>query len=250
MHDYTKKELIIFDLDGTLAPSKSAVDEAMVKLLASLILKKKIAVISGGGFQQFETQILNRLPVDMQPLTNLFLLPTSGTRLYVWRGTWHQQYAEDIPEIDRKDIIEKLELAISIAGIDRPEKTYGALIEDRGSQITFSALGQAAPLALKEAWDPKREKRQQIAEILSSKIPRFDVRIGGSTSIDITMKGVNKAYGIRKLEDTLRISLEHMLFIGDALFHGGNDFPAKSTGIDCIQVTGPEETKKIIAQML
>ncbi len=245
-----QKELIIFDLDGTLAASKSVLDDEMAKLIIFLLAKKKVAVISGGGYPQFQTQFLSKLPIEGQRFTNLFLLPTSGTRLYVWRGEWHEQYAENIAENDRKNIIEKLNMALSIVKFEKPEKTYGPLIEDRGSQITFSGLGQEAPLDLKEAWDPTREKRQQIAEILKEKLPRFDVRVGGSTSVDITMKGVNKAYGIRKLEEFLHMPLDHMIFIGDTLFHGGNDYPAKSTGIDCMQVSGPEETKKIIAGMI
>ena len=250
MTDFSKKELIIFDKDGTITPSKLPLDDEMAKLIVLLLAKKKVAIISGGGYPQFQSQILNKLPIEGQRLTNLFLLPTSGTRLYVWRGEWHEQYAENIPENERKNIIEKFNMALSMTKFEIPEKTFGQIIEDRGSQVTFSALGQEAPIDLKEAWDPTREKRQKIAEILKEKLPRFDVRIGGTTSVDVTMKGVNKAYGIRKLEEFLHMPLDHMVFIGDSLFHGGNDYPAKSTGIDCIQVSGPEETKKIIAGMI
>ncbi|MGB6885392.1 MAG: HAD hydrolase family protein, partial [Candidatus Acidiferrum sp.] len=125
------------------------------------------------------------------------------------------------------------------------EKLWGEAIEDRGSQITFSALGQQAPLKEKEKWDPDYAKRKQIKAILDPLIPGFSVRMGGTTSIDITKPGIDKAYGIRKLRDVLGISLKEMIFIGDALFPGGNDYPAEEAGVVSIPVRGPSETKPV-----
>jgi len=247
--DIKTKDLIVFDLDGTLAPSKQPMEPDMAGLLSKLLLLKKVAVISGGGYPQFERQFLGSLAGnDFEGLANLAILPTSGTRLLVWRGGWTEKYAEHLSKADKDKIIPALNYALMAAGYSHPEQSYGELIEDRGSQITFSGLGQNAPLEAKQAWDPDRTKRQKIADILKEKIPEFDVRIGGTTSIDITHRGVNKAYGIRKLEEHLKIPLERMVFVGDALFFGGNDYPAKTTGIDCIEVTGPEDTKKLIRE--
>lgn len=244
--DFSLKKLIIFDLDGTLAPSKSTMDPAMGELLMKLLQKRKVAVISGGGYPQFETQFLRILPHSSDGLSNLLILPTSGTRLLVWKGKWVEQYSEQISVEEKKKIMSALNTALKILKYQHPTKVYGPVIEDRGSQITFSALGQEAPLEIKSSWDPDRSKRNSIVEILNKKIPNFDSRIGGTTSIDITRKGVNKAYGIRKLESYLHLPIENMVFVGDALFHGGNDYPAKATGVDCIQVAGPEDTKKLI----
>jgi hypothetical protein len=245
-----KYDLIILDLDGTLAPSKSFLEPEMIDLLVKLLEKKKVAVISGGSYAQFETQFLKNWPAESGRLSNLFLVPTSGTRLYTWRGAWCEQYAEHLSPQEKEKIMTALNESLISAGYVKPEVTYGQIIEDRGSQITFSALGQNAPLSLKSAWDPGRTKRQKIVGLLQQKIPEFDVRIGGTNSIDITKRGVNKGYGIRKLEEYLKIPLDKMLFVGDALFHGGNDYPAKATGIDCIQVKGPEETKELIRRWL
>lgn len=244
------KELIVFDLDGTLAPSKSPLEPDMAALIVRLLENMRVAVISGGGYPQFETQFLSRMPVAAKGYGNLFLLPTSGTRLYAWRGAWCEQYAEHLSPPEKEKVMSALNSALISARYEKPAKPFGQLIEDRGSQITFSALGQSAPLELKQAWDPSREKRELIVSFLKTKLPEFDVRIGGTTSIDITRRGVNKAYGIRKLEEFLKLSPESILFVGDALFPGGNDYPAKSTGVDCKQVSGPEETKKLIASWL
>jgi HAD superfamily hydrolase (TIGR01484 family) len=127
---------------------------------------------------------------------------------------------------------------------------YGEIIEDRGSQITFSALGQNAPAEIKYAWDPTRSKREAIANAIRKKIPEFDVRVGGATSVDITRKGVNKAYGIMKMAQYLNLTIHDIVFVGDALFYGGNDYPAKTTGVDCVSVKGPEETANLIRSWL
>jgi phosphomannomutase len=248
--DISKKKLAIFDLDGTLAPSKSTLEPDMAKLLVELLSKVRVAVISGGAYPQFQTQFLSQLPHSNQHYSSLILLPTSGTQLYIWKGEWHQEYAEFISEEDRAHIISSLTAAMKKTGYHAPSVQYGDIIEDRLSQITFSGIGQKAPLAEKKKWDPDRSKRKKIAELLAPKIPRFDVRFGGTSSIDITPKGVNKAYGIRKLEEYLKLSVDDMVFVGDALYEGGNDFPARATGVECIQVADPEETKRLIAGWL
>lgn len=244
------KELVIFDLDGTLAPSKQYMKPSMAALLSKLLERAKVAVISGGGFPQFQAQFVRSLPADGRGFADLYLLPTSGTRLYAWQGDWKEIYREDLSKEEKERIMEAFKAALPAGGYAEPATMYGDAIEDRGSQITFSALGQQAPLALKEAWDPDRSKRQKIAAILCEKLPGFDVRIGGTTSIDITKKGVNKSYGIHKLEQRLGIPIAKMLFVGDALFLGGNDYPAKATGVDCVQVSGPDETERLVAGWL
>lgn len=238
--------LAVFDLDGTLAPSKGPLDAGIASSLLKLLSKVKVAVISGGGYPQFQIQLLQNLPVSSESFSNLFLLPTSGTRFYAWRGAWNEIYAEHLIPTEKEKILSSLKYALTTTGFVTPNTVYGDLIEDRGSQITFSALGQNAPIELKSAWDTDRTKREKIADIVRTKIPEFDVRIGGSTSIDITKRGINKAFGIRKLEEYLKLGAEQIVFVGDALFQGGNDFPAKATGVDCVQVSGPEETKKLI----
>ena len=118
--------------------------------------------------------------------------------------------------------------------------------EDRGSQITYSALGQQAPIEEKKKWDPDFSKRKKIKALLDKLIPEFSVRLGGTTSVDVTKPGIDKAYGIRKLRDILGIAIDEMIFIGDALFPGGNDYPAKEAGALSIRVRDPNESKRVI----
>ncbi len=242
------KKLVVLDLDGTLAQSKSSIDPEMAALLNKLLGVIKVAVISGGNWPQFQKQVLSHLTSD-QRLKNLSLLPTCGTQFYKYENGWDKLYAEDFTGEEKKKIISSLRQAIEQSGL-KPEKVWGELIEDRGSQITFSALGQEAPLEEKVKWDPDFSKRKKMKAILDTLIPEFSVRLGGATSIDVTKPGIDKAYGIRKLRDILGIPIEEMIFIGDALFPGGNDYPAEQAGADSIRVKNPHETKRVIETII
>ncbi|MGA8473908.1 MAG: HAD-IIB family hydrolase [Candidatus Cybelea sp.] len=238
------KKLIIFDLDGTLAPSKGMIDAEMATLFTALLGVVKVAIISGGSWDQFETQVIARLPQDAH-LGSLSILPTSGTTFYQYKDGWQKLYSEDLSDAQKQRIIAALNAAVESTGF-AATKTWGETIEDRGSQITYSALGQQAPLDEKSKWDPDFAKRQKIKALLDVSLPDFSVRLGGTTSIDITLPGIDKAYGIGKLRDTLGITIAEMIYVGDALFPGGNDYPARSTGVVCIQVRDPDETKRVI----
>lgn len=242
------RKLIVFDLDGTLAPSKSPIDAEMATLLAALLSVVKVAIISGGGFPQFQTQVVANLPQDDR-LNNLSLLPTCGTRFYQYKAGWQLLYAEDFTDAEKATIISALQKAVAASGF-AAQQVWGETIEDRGSQITYSALGQQAPLDAKEKWDPDFAKRKAIVALLDPMLPNFSVHMGGTTSIDITKPGIDKAYGIRKLRDILGIAIAEMVYVGDALFPGGNDYPARETGAVCIQVRDPDETKRVIETVI
>ena len=243
------KRLVVFDLDGTLAESKASIDPEMKALLHDLLDIIKVAIISGGDWPQFEKQVLSNLPHD-NCLENLSLLPTCGTKFYEYTaGNWDKIYSEDFTDDEKKTIIGSLTKAIKETGF-KEKKVWGEVIEDRGSQITFSGLGQQAPLSEKEKWDPDFTKRKKIKAFLDTFIPAFSVRLGGNTSIDVTKPGIDKAYGIGKLRDTLGIAIQEMIFIGDALFPGGNDYPAEEAGVISIRVKNPTESKRVIETII
>ena len=247
----TSKKLIIFDLDGTLAESKSSLDVEMSQLLSMLLARKRIAVISGGFFPQFEKQVLRQLFQAAHVFMNLYLFPTSGACAYTYQhGEWCLLYAHNLTGVEKQKIFNAFEKAFEKLSYTHPARLFGEVIEDRGAQITFSAIGQSAPLAEKERWKKNNDKRAEIQSELVNFIPEFEVRISGMTSIDVTKKGIDKAYGIAQMEKFLNIPKSEMLFVGDALFEGGNDYPVKAAGVDTIAVTGPEDTKKLIQSML
>src|ERR1700750_2869745 len=93
-------DLVAFDLDDTLAPSKSSLPPRIAGLFAELLEVVQVAVISGGQFGQFQSQLIAGLPASATPLFDrLHLLPTCGTQYYRFEnGGWQQQYAENLTD--------------------------------------------------------------------------------------------------------------------------------------------------------
>lgn len=243
------KKLVAFDLDGTLAPSKSHFDERMVNLFNQLLKSFDVCVISGAKYELFQTQFLTQISNDPKLLGRLHLLPTTGTRYYRYlKGSWQQQYAENFTPEDKAKIIKALEDGWTEAG-EPIEKTYGPTIEDRESQITLSPLGQEVVsmlgdegVRLKESWDPDMKKRMKVRDVVAAKLPDFSVNVAGLTSIDVTIPGVDKGYGMKKLMEQTSLTIDDILFMGDKIMPGGNDYPVQQMGIDCIAVERWEDT--------
>jgi hypothetical protein len=251
MVSLSKKSLIVFDLDGTLTESKAPLKPDMARALAALLAQKKVAIIGGGSYEQFKTQFVGHFTCPPALFKNLFLFPTTSTSFYRYqRSGWKQVYRKVLKPAEKKKIMRAFADAFAAAGYVSPKKLWGKAIEDRGSQITFSALGQKAPVKAKAAWNKKSDVRPALMKIMQKALPKFEVRRGGLTSIDVTQKGIDKAYGVRQIEKVLKISIKNMVFIGDALYPGGNDAAAKKTGVQTIAVNGPKDTKKIIARIL
>ncbi len=246
------KKVIVCDLDGTLAVSKSPLSKDMAEVICHILSRYYFAVVSGGSYRQFEKQFISQLHCEPFLLKNLSLFPTMGSTCYLYdeeNKAWKQMYDEQIPESDRKKIIKALEDSVKESGID-VSGAEGPLIEDRGSQVTFSGQGQNAPISIKEIWDPDQSKRKKIVNILNKKISNFEIRIGGATSIDITKKGIDKAYAIGKIKKLLSVTDDDIIFIGDALYKGGNDASVKNTGVDFIQQSGPNETIELLSRYM
>ncbi|WP_084578982.1 HAD-IIB family hydrolase [Sphingomonas azotifigens] len=243
------KQLVAFDLDGTLAESKQPLEQAMAARLKALLDIAMVAIISGGDWKQFEVQVISRLPPETN-LARLFILPTTGAKLYRFAdGGWRQIYADSFTAAERAQILAALERAVADAGL-RPERLWGPQIEDRGTQITFSALGQAAPVDAKKAWDPDQAKRSALQRRLADQLRGFSIKIGGTTSIDITREGVDKAYAIDRLVEHAAVPRAAILFFGDAIYPGGNDDPVRAAGIDSVRVRDPAETVAIIEALV
>ncbi|CAN5470760.1 HAD-IIB family hydrolase [soil metagenome] len=242
------KTLIAFDMDGTLAESKQPLEPDMAAMLAALLHVADVAIISGGDWPQFEKQVVARLP-DGADCSRLFIMPTTGTKLYRFDGAWKPVYVDAFSTEERDKILVALDKAVADAGLAKVQ-TWGERVEDRGSQITFSGLGQQAPLAEKNAWDPDMAKRKGLQTALIAMLPGLSITLGGATSVDITRQGVDKAYGLRRLSEQTGIATADMLFLGDAIFPGGNDDPVRAAGMDTVKVRDVQETMTAIAAII
>lgn len=247
------KKLIAFDLDDTLAISKSPISDRMGDLLVQLLKKYDVCIISGGKYEQFRKQVIDRLEATPHELSRMHLMPTCGTRYYRYdevESEWKLQYAEDLTAEQKKKIVSVLETSAKETGL-WAEKPYGEIIEDRGSQVTYSALGQLAPAEEKYKWAKENEAAKQVLrKLVADQLPDLEVRLGGTTSVDVTRIGIDKAYGMKKLIEALDISKDEVLFIGDKLQEGGNDYPVKAMGIDSIEVDRWEDTALVLEGVL
>jgi HAD superfamily hydrolase (TIGR01484 family) len=253
------KKLIAFDLDGTLTPLKSPIDPHMAALLSRLLAEFQVCIVFGGKFEQFEKRVVSYLSATPEQLERLHVMPARGTCYYVYRPAernWHQVYSEDFTGSEKQKITRALNKGFDDLGY-REKTVYGEYIDDRGSQLTFSAFGQDVVdrlgpegIRLKQAWDPDNKKKLQLRDYIAGQLPEFAVHIGGTTSIDVTKPGIDKTYGLKKLIKALGITKEEILFIGDRLQPGGSDYPVKVFGIDCIEVSDWRETASTVETIL
>ena len=249
-----KKDLLVFDLDGTLIRTKSPMDAIMSKLLVRLLAVKKVAIIGGGQYSVFQELFLRRFKCPKELLKKLFLFPTTSTVFYKYKHGWKKIYALPLNKSDVSKIRKAFKDVFKEINYKHPEKTYGQLIENRGTQVSFSVYGQdlvrvlgKKGVKMKERWLRNNFKtKMKIAGLVAKKLPNFEVRAAGFTTIDVTKKGIDKAYGIRQIQKHLKIPISKMFFIGDAIFPGGNDYAVVRTGVDYMPVKNPEEAKKII----
>lgn len=243
-------KIVAFDLDDTLAPSKSPLPETVNEALMRLLDRVEVCVISGAHVKQFDGQLLSKLSATEEELARLHLMPTCGTRYERYRdGQWRTIYSLALPEELRsyaKSVIEQTARELGLW----EENPTGPIIEDRGSQLTFSALGQQARFEDKQAWDPTGEKRTRLRDAIAPQVPDLEVRSGGSTSIDITQKGIDKAYGIGKLLEETGYRADQLIFIGDRLDRAGNDYPVKAAGYHTIAVSDWHDTVRVIDRIV
>ena len=248
------KKLIAFDVDDTLVKSKNPLTEEMRDLLAELLRKYQVAIISGSRYEIFQTNIIAPLStVRGINLANMHILPTCGTRYYTFSGdvnNWNLEYAEDFTAEQKAVIVEACERRAREFGL-WPEQPYGEVIEDRLSQVAMSMLGQQAPAEIKYQWyKSHKQEAYKLTDKIAEDLPDFEVRYGGTTTVDITAKGIDKAHGMTKLLEALQLDKSQALFIGDRLEEGGNDYPVKAMGVDTVDVDGWQTTPHIVRGIL
>lgn len=248
------KKVIAFDVDDTLVKSKNPLTPEMRDLVADLLKSYEVAIISGSRFEIFEINIIDPLKKERpELLEHMHILPTCGTRYYTYDhevGAWNIVYAEDFTEDQKEHIIKVSEKLTKESGL-WPKHPHGEVIEDRLSQIAISMLGQQAPAEEKYKWyEEHNEDAIVLRNAIAEALPEYEVRNGGTTTIDITPIGVDKAYGMQKLIERLGITKEEVLFVGDRLEKGGNDYPVKAMGVDTIDVDGWQTTPYVVRGIL
>lgn len=241
---------VLFDLDDTLAESFKPPKAEMITRLSALLDKTAVAILTAAGFPRVEAEFLDHLALSPR-IDRCFVFPNSASQCYTHGdGAWRLQYSLDINPEDRAAIKKALDESVRETGILGDNPKYQPAIIDREAEIAFAAIGLDASAKDKNAWDPDQSKRRRLKAALETRVHEFEILIGGKTTIDITKKGVDKAYGVRWLAEKLGCAPSEMLFIGDALYEGGNDAVVIPTGIQTRSVANPEETAAIVDELL
>lgn len=234
-----EKKVIIADVDDTICYSREQISTSMAQQINALIKKGyQFAFISGTKAEDLLSMISSGV------LESHHLLATTGTkyvkvkspeeRIFVYN---HSLTMEEVKEISAA--FEKLITKFNLKSLTTKEDQ----LQERGSQITLSALGRHAPTELKREFDPDGERRKQMVMFLRQHLDekKYEIGIAGLTSIDVTKKGFDKEWGIREFLKFNNLKAENVLFFGDKLYPGGNDYPATRI-VDCVSVKNPEET--------
>lgn len=242
------KKVLAFDIDQTLNIAKTPINDEIADLLTKCLAHFEICPISGQKFDQFLVQIVNQLK-DSTPelLSHLHLFVAQGTQYYRFDPTkkdWVQVYNYPLTDEQVTKITETIKNSAKELGFWEEDKLQPGdeIIENRLSQVTFSALGQKAGTEEKYAWDPNCKKREAICARCKELAPEFEYEIGGTTSINAIVPGMNKVFGMTHLLEELNVKKEDILYFGDMTQPGGNDYPVVQMGIDTITVRNHEDT--------
>jgi len=226
---------IFFDMDGTVTRSRTRITPGMKEALESLMASgRDVIIISGQGADAIRDQVGS---------ASYFLGQNGNDAIEASSGV--QLWKEVLSDEERQAILDH----IASLPRDWEIKDENDLVHDRGSQIGFSFLGFNEDIERKEAFDPTGALRKQILKEHPLVSDTVEVKIGGTTTLDYIKKGYHKGFNIEKLIIKLQWDKADCLYIGDALFPGGND-EAVIGVIDTLQVAGPEETMERIKDIL
>ena len=242
------KKVLAFDIDDTLNVAKTPLADEMAEVLTKCLDYYKICPISGQKFDQFLIQIVDPLKkagATDEQLKNLHLFVAQGTQYYRYNGSdWEQVYNNPLTDEQAAKIEQAIEKAARELGYWEEDKLKPGdeIIENRLSQLTFSALGQTAGTEEKYAWDPDHKKREAIVAKAKEYAPEFEYEIGGTTSINAFIPGMNKVFGMTHLIEELGVAQDEILYFGDMTQPGGNDYPVVQMGVETITVRTWEDT--------
>lgn len=227
---------IFFDLDNTVTRSRSLLAPPMQEVLVRLLRAGfTLSVVSGARVEQAKKQLSN-FPC--------FYLGQNGNHAHdgnTGRNLWQRTLTlGEKAEIIRH--INSIPLVWSVS--DKND-----LIQDRGCQISYSLIGHNEVLEKKEAFDPDGLTRKSILEKFPLVSGTVEAKLGGTTCFDYNQKGKHKGYNIAEFVKRMNWDKKKCLYIGDALFPGGNDDSVVGV-IETQSVKNPDETLIFLTQLL
>ncbi len=199
---------LFFDMDKTIAPARQPILQDMYDLLAAR--QEDVVIVSGQENEKIKWQS-NDLPA--------FRLGQNGNHAEGPDGT--ELWYTPLEEHHRTEILDHINEVIEI--LEHEVNHEWNPIEDRGAQITFSPIGNTAPIEIKKAYDPDRIKRFSLLNKIPFASADLVVKIGGTTSLDYIHKDRHKGTNVQKLIDFMNWDKDECIYFGDGLYPGGND---------------------------
>ena len=259
---WADRSLIVFDLDGTLTERKKKISKVVCERLVELNKHYNVGIISGCSFNRMGWQFIDPWFDTSNTMSNfnMFLLPTSGAEMRIhggWVDPWKSRlYENDFTLIEKFKIMNAFNYANQDLGYpvecdDNMETIHGEIVDDRGGQVTFSMIGFDAPVYMRDGFDNDYGLRNDFAYLMQEYLGSdFSIKIGGSTSIDVNKKDIDKSYGLVKLLLHLKTDPNNVIYFGDKFDYFENDEPILKMGIKCVNVEHPDETLICIEELI
>lgn len=208
-----------FDLDNTLTRSKSHIAPEHIPILKELSSRADVTVVSGHG----EKDIRAHLGPELEG--TYYILGQNGNYALKPDGEvlWNNSLLQHQKEAIHTFIVKARK------HLNLPVKDEDDLVEDRDSQIAYSLIGHHEDKEVKEAFDPDHSKRHSLLRDLEDDVKELahefgiEIRSGGTTVLDMFHLGKNKGFNVQEFIRHMGWQKEECLYIGDALFPGGND---------------------------
>ena len=204
--------------------------------------------MSGAPYSRIESDVLRRMqpPAD----AHMYVFSDSSAQCHAWNGSeWTCAYNFPLTADERKNIHSTILTSVAESRIMADHADESRIL-DRETSIAFTALRHGATQAEKLAWDPTGTKRARLLALLRARLPEYETSIGGKTTIDVTKKGINKAYGVTWFAEKVYVPTSALLFVGDAFYAGGNDAIVIPTGVQTHATSGPDETDMLIDELI
>ena len=236
--------IFIFDIDGTLTPSRLQMTEKFAKYFDKWSSKNKYYLVTGSDLPKTKEQL---------PIAYI----DRAEAIFTCCG--NQMWRDDELIYDNKfEVTNKLKNALEVMLMSSQYKyRYGNHIEDRGSMVNFSVVGRNCTQEQREEyyeWDKEKGERRKMSIFLKNKFKDLDAVIGGQISIDIYPKGMDKSQILNVIEQERLVPPNEYIFIGDGIENGGNDYPLAEL-MDNIEICdwyhtkGWEHTKEILESL-
>ena len=203
----------IFDVDGTLTPSRQQITKEFNTFFISFCFDKNVYLVSGSDYNKTYEQLGETICYLAKKIYNC-----SGSDVYI-KGENVYSSEWELPYDAKKFLTEKMEKS-------RYRCRLGLHFEERNGMCNFSVIGRNANLEERKDyvhWDNKTNERQLIAEEFNKLFSSMECTVGGEISVDVFPKGMNKGQIVRDFDN----QNDHIHFFGDRMSNNGNDFPLK-----------------------